>query len=101
MDSAAPSEALIVYVTIIVASTVVSAGFHAVIKSFVLASFVSAIVIDVLAFAGDTVWNGYVSGWWLIIVWTLGSMAFVTALAVGWLMDKLRWSARARGKHAA
>lgn len=96
MTDVAPVNATVVYGLSILGSAVVAAFFHRKVRVFSEACLATAVAVVLISFTADTVLNGRIEGWWLVIMWTLGALAYATSYAVGWLMDRAGMSARKR-----
>jgi len=86
----------LVYGLSITGSALVAALFHSTVMSFRKACWSTAVAVVVVCFIADTIANGRIEGWWLVIMWTLGGLAYATSYAVGWLMDRAGISLRIR-----
>lgn len=86
----------LVYGLSITGSAFVAVISHSTVRSFRKACWSTAVAVVVICFIADTISNGRVEGWWLVIMWTLGGLAFATSYAVGWSMDRAGVSLRIR-----
>ncbi len=90
------TETIFVWTAIISGAVFVSVFFHAGINSKPRASFYAAVTFVLLTFTGDVLWQGRIVGWWFMLSFVLGGVAFVTSLAVGFVMDKYGLSKRSK-----
>ena len=93
---AVKTEGVLVYSLIIGGSAIVSACYHYGLESAIRASLFSAVTVAVIALLGDAIWRGQSEPWLLVASALIGVIAFVTSLAVGYLMDRLEISKRKR-----
>jgi hypothetical protein len=90
-------EAIVFWFAVISGSAAVSFVCLWFIRSIFLASICTAITVDLFCVLGDTIWRGYLDGWWFIAMWTLGAAVFATSLTVGLIMKYTGLLERLRG----